>query len=110
MRLLFDHNLSPALPRALADLYPGSLHVWDLAMDTAAAGAIWAYAHARGLVIVTKDTDYRNFSAARGHPPKVVLIRLGNGPTSEVAALLRNRHAALTAFHTDDAAALLELP
>ena len=53
MRLLFDHNLSPALPRALADLYPRSLHVWDLAMDTAADPTIWDYARERGLVIVT---------------------------------------------------------
>ena len=56
MRLLFDRNLSPALPAVLADLYPQSLHIWDLAMDTAAA-AIRAYARPRGLVIVAKDTE-----------------------------------------------------
>ena len=35
MRLLFDHNLSPDLTTALADLYPQSLHVWNLEMDIA---------------------------------------------------------------------------
>ena len=109
MRLLFDHNLSPDLKTLLSDLYHQSLHVWDLEMDTASDTAIWAYALAGGFVIVTKDADYRNLSIARGHPPKVIWIRLGNGPTSDVAALLRERHDALTAFYRDDAAALQEL-
>ena len=109
MRLLFDHNLSPDLTTALADLYPQSLHVWNLEMDTAPDTAIWDYALQRGLVIVTKDADYRALSAARGHPPKVVLVRLGNCPTALVAALLRRRYNDLAAFCRDDAAALLEL-
>ena len=110
MRLLFDHNLSPALKAMLADLYPRSLHVWDLDMDTADDTVIWAYARERGLVIVTKDADYRDLSLARSHPPKVVWIRLGNGPTAEVSALLHNRHNDLMAFYRDNAASLLELP
>lgn len=61
-------------------------------------------------MIVTKDVDCYNLSAARGYPPKVVWIRLGNCPTSEVADLLRERHGELLAFHRDDAAGLLELP
>ena len=110
MRLLFDHNLSPALKAALADLYPQSRHVWDLGMDTATDAVIWDYARARGLVIVTKDADYRELAAARGHPPKVILVRLGNGPTTGVARLLRSRYADVAAFCRDDTAALLELP
>ena len=110
MRLLFDHNLSPALKATLADLYPQSRHVWDLGMDTATDAVIWDYARARGLVIVTKDADYRELAAVRGHPPKVILVGLGNGPTSEVAWLLRSRYADVAAFCRDDTAALLELP
>ena len=109
MRLLFDHNLSPALKGMLADLWPRSLHVWDLNMDAADDTVIWAYAREGGLVIVTKDADYRDLSLVRGHPPKVIWIRLGNGPTSQVAALLRNRHSELTAFYDNAAQGLLEL-
>ncbi len=29
MKLLFDENLSPKLPRLLADLFPGGTHVRD---------------------------------------------------------------------------------
>ena len=110
MRLLFDHNLSPALKVLLADIWPQSLHVWDLDMDTADDTVIWAYAEEQGLVIVTKDADYRDLSLSRGHPPKVVWLRLGNGPTSQVAALLRSRHSDLLGFHQDNAVSLLELP
>ena len=110
MRLLFDHNLSPALKVLLADIWPQSLHVWDLDMDTADDTVIWAYAEEQDLVIVTKDADYRDLSLSRGHPPKVVWLRLGNGPTAEVSALLRSRHSDLLAFHQDNTASLLELP
>lgn len=109
MRLLFDHNLSPALKSILADLYPQSLHVWDLEMDTSADTVIWAYAIERDLVIVTKDADYRDLILAHGHPPKVIWIRMGNGPASQVAALLRDRHSDVTAFYNDDTKGLLEL-
>lgn len=32
MKLLFDQNLSPRLPRLLADLYPNSVHIRELGM------------------------------------------------------------------------------
>ena len=109
MKLLFDQNLSRQLRRLLADLYPQSAQVRELGLDDAADTLIWAYALENGYVIVTKDADYYDLSVARGHPPKVIWIRLGNGPTSEVAALLRNRYDELMAFYRDDGAALLEL-
>ena len=110
VRLLFDRNLSPQLKRILSDLYPQSLHVADLEMETAADTVIWEYASARGLVVVTKDADYRDLSISRGHPPKVVLIRSGNCPTMEVAALLRERYDDLLAFYQDEQAAFVGLP
>ena len=69
---------------------------------------IWAYAIEHGLTIVTKDADYRDLRSARGHPPKVIWIRLGNGPTSQVAALLRDRHSDVAGFYHNAAAGLLE--
>lgn len=71
---------------------------------------IWAYALEGGFMIVTKDADYRELSIALGHPPKVIWIRLDNCPTSDVAALLRERYDELMAFDQDSATALPELP
>jgi hypothetical protein len=31
VKLLFDHHLSPTLVDRLADLFPGSEHVWNIA-------------------------------------------------------------------------------
>ncbi len=35
MKLLFDQNLSPRLPRLLADLYPESVHVREVGLREA---------------------------------------------------------------------------
>ena len=35
MKLLFDQNLSPRLPRVLADIYPESVHVREINMRDA---------------------------------------------------------------------------
>ena len=109
MKLLFDQNLSRQLRRLLSDLYPQSQQVREIGLADAADTIIWTYALEGGFVIVTKDADYHNLSIARGHPPKVIWIRLGNCPTSAVAELLRQRYDDLMAFYHDDGAGLLEL-
>ena len=91
----------------MSDLYPDSLHVKDIGPETAPDTDIWAYALERGLAIVTKDQDYRGLSSSRGHPPKVILVDRRNGPTTSVAASLRDRYADIRAFLQDDGAALL---
>ncbi|HKQ73459.1 MAG TPA: DUF5615 family PIN-like protein [Blastocatellia bacterium] len=35
MKLLFDQNLSPRLPRLLADIFPDSAHIRELGMRDA---------------------------------------------------------------------------
>ena len=41
MKLLFDENLSPKLPRLLATEFPNSLHVRDIGMKGFADEIIW---------------------------------------------------------------------
>jgi len=43
----------------------------------------------------------------RGHPPKVVWLRLGNCSTRNVAEVLRRRHLELLHFEADERTALL---
>lgn len=109
MRLLFDQNLSFKLVRLLADAYPDSAHVRDSGLLEADDAAIWRYAAERELVIVSKDSDFHQMSLLHGHPPKTVWLRVGNAPTSAIAALLREHHATLRRFHADPDAALLAL-
>ena len=64
----------------------------------------------KGLAIVSKDEDDNNRSVLPGSPPKVIWLRVGNGPTATVAALLRARVGDVQAFAADPALALLVLP
>ncbi len=72
MRLLFDQNLSFRLVNVLADLYAGSVHVRDVGLEAADDDAVWEYAKANRLVIVSKDSDFHHRSILRGFPPKVI--------------------------------------
>ena len=108
--LLFNQNLPPSLARRLADLYPGSMHVKAIDLDVGGDSPIWDYARDRNLIIATKDKDYLELSETRGHPPKVVLIRLGNCSRQAVVSLLREHYADLVSLHQDDRRGLLELP
>lgn len=72
MKLLFDENLSPKLPRLLADYFPGSLHVRDCGLRGFPDSEVWEYARISGFSIISKDSDFQQRSVLYGHPPKVV--------------------------------------
>ena len=110
MKLLLDQNLSHRLVDSLVDLYPGSLHVRALGLSQALDEAVWEFAGAHELAIVTKDGDFSSRAFLFGPSPKVVWIQLGNCSTQEIADLLRARHSDLASFHDDGAAGLLILP
>lgn len=78
MKLLFDQNLSPRLPRLLADLFPDSVHVRDVGLRDAPDADIWRFAKENGFVIVSKDSDFQQRSLLYGFPPKFVWVRVGN--------------------------------
>jgi predicted nuclease of predicted toxin-antitoxin system len=109
VRLLLDQNLSPRLIPALADLYPGSLHVREVELASADDAAVWRYALEQGLTIVSKDADFHERSFVLGQPPKVVWIRRGNCSTEEVLTLLRSEVQAVLGFETDPEATFLAL-
>ncbi|MEX1094897.1 MAG: DUF5615 family PIN-like protein [Planctomycetales bacterium] len=111
MSLLFDQNLSHRLVGLLAADYPGSEHVEGAGLLGADDLTVWQYAAALGLMVVSKDSDFRHLALLHGPPPKVIWLRVGNGPTAAAAAaLLSARVADVQAFAADPALALLVLP
>jgi predicted nuclease of predicted toxin-antitoxin system len=100
--LLFDQNLSFRVPRALAEVYPGALHVRDGRLTVADGKEIWRYAAANDCVVVSKDSDFYQRSLLLGHPPKAVWIRRGNCSTKIVEEILRQ--------HRDDVERLIADP
>lgn len=109
MKLLYDQNLSPRLVSLLGDLFPGSLHVRDVGLREADDIEVWRYAREQGLTIASKDSDFHQLSFVHGHPPKVVWVRVGNGPTALVVSILRRHHETLLSFAEDPETAFLAL-
>ncbi|MBI4000725.1 MAG: DUF5615 family PIN-like protein [Nitrospira defluvii] len=109
MRLLFDHNLSPTLVRSLGDVYPDSVHVREVDLHSADDDTVWNYATQHQLIIVSKDADFHQRSFVRGHPPKIIWIRLGNCKTRDIESLLRSYRADVVAFVQDAEASFLAL-
>ncbi len=51
---------------------------------------IWEFAKSQEFCIVTQDADFAERSRLYGSPPKVIWLRCGNTPTSNVEAILRS--------------------
>ncbi len=109
MKLLFDENLSRTLRAALAAEYPGSQHVQVAGLGGQSDEEVWLYAARNGLVIVSKDNDFRQLSFLRGHPPKVVWLSVGNAGTAAIAALLRRSRGRIESFAQNPEESLLAL-
>jgi predicted nuclease of predicted toxin-antitoxin system len=107
VRLLFDQNLSRHLVGMFAIEYPDSRHVTDLGLDMATDAEIWAYAGEHGLVIVSKDSDFRQLAFLHGPPPKAIWVRLGNASTIEVYGVLRSHHDEIARFAASSDEAML---
>jgi predicted nuclease of predicted toxin-antitoxin system len=110
MSLLFDNNLSPRLVTLLAAEYPASAHVRQLGLASASDQDIWNQAAVLGLTVVSKDADFQHRALLYGPPPKVIWLRIGNGPTGAAESLLRDRHSDVRVFIADPIASLLVLP
>ena len=49
---------------------------------------IWKYAKQNDFIIVTNDEDYYHLLLQKGFPPKVILLKIGNQSTKNIATLL----------------------
>ena len=88
MKLLFDENLSRRMVPLIALHYPGSSQVALLGLEQASDSEIWAYAGEHDFIIVSKDSDFVDWSALSGQPPKVILLKTGNRPWRTTAQML----------------------
>lgn len=109
MKLLFDENVSHKLVGILAYEFPGSAHVRDVGLHAAADGQIWDHARRQGLMIVSKDTDFRERSYVEGFPPKTIWLDVGNAGTVAIAELLRRERGRVDRFEKQEEASLLIL-
>ena len=109
MKLLFDGNLSPRLPEALADIYPGSVHVPGWGLGSADDSSIWQYAKDNQFTIVSKDSDFQERAVLDGQPPKFIWLRVPNSSSQEIENLLRAAFPVVTRFIQEDQESCLSL-
>lgn len=109
MKLLFDHNISPKLIGALAELFPGSNHVYRLDLDRSEDIEIRRFAAENEYIVVTKDADYSELHSLYGFPPKVIWIRRGNCSTSAIEQLLRNHFSDIEQLIADNESGILSI-
>lgn len=101
MKLLFDQNLSFKLVSALLTAFPGSKHLKDFSLTREQNEPIWSFADRNGFTIVSKDSDFLHLALLRGHPPKVVHIRLGNCSTKHLIQRLLAEEQNIKEFIAD---------
>jgi predicted nuclease of predicted toxin-antitoxin system len=101
LKLLVDQNLSPWLCQSLRRRFPDSVHVREIGLARSSDADVWDYAARHGFAILTKDADFRQRSFLRGHPPKVIWVRLGNCSTGVIEELFNRHLAELEEFVAD---------
>ncbi len=109
MKLLLDQNLSHRLLDELESLFPDSTQTRLVGMERAEDTAIWQYAKEYDFTIVTKDSDFHEYSVLYGPPPKVIWLRCGNTSTEYLRGVLMQNHSDIEAFLSEAEAYCLEL-
>lgn len=109
MKLLFDQNLSHKLKNTLADLFPGSIHVREIGLQSSQDDEVWQYAKVNGFTIVTKDADFIDISLLNGFPPRLIWIRIGNSTTGSIAELLRKHGEKIKEMESEEGLGILTL-
>jgi predicted nuclease of predicted toxin-antitoxin system len=107
MKLLFDENLSPNLPRLVLATFPGSEHVREIGLKGSTDEKIWDYARVNGLAIISKDKDFYQRALLFGSPPKFIWLRLGNCTRDELLDLIQRHEADLLALETSNVSVLI---
>jgi len=90
VKLLFDHHLSPSLVDRLADLFPGSEHVWNVHLHNVLDEVVWLYAREHEFTVVSKDADFSEISMELGYPPKLIWLQIKNWSTDQIEELIRS--------------------
>jgi predicted nuclease of predicted toxin-antitoxin system len=100
VKLLVDANLSPKLIKQVDDLFPGSVHLFNLPLAREAQDvAIWEYAKRHGFDIITADgDDYPPLAKRFGPPPKVILLASWRYPTRFARDLIRANAVRIAEF------------
>ena len=100
MKLLFDQNISFRVIQKIAHVYDSALQVVELGLQNNTDISIWEYAKENDFTIVTFDSDFYDIANIKGHPPKIIWLRIGNTRTEGIAQTLIKKSEHIFEFIT----------
>ena len=103
MKLLFDQNISYKILKKLSKTFPGCSQVSSLNLTNATDNQIWSFAKGNDYTTVTFDSDFINLAALHGSPPKIILLKVGNKSTKQIAKVLEDHEQLIFQFINDNA-------
>lgn len=106
MKLLVDDNISYKIIKGISSIFPESKHISDVRLSAASDLEIWSYARINDFTILTFDSDFIDLATLRGTPPKIILLKTGNLPTSQLTSVLINSGDLIAGFLNSDQAFL----
>lgn len=92
MRLLFDQNISFRIISKVKETFPEAKQVKQLGIENYSDIEIWNFAKKNEYTIVTFDSYFFDVANIKGHPPKIIWLRIGNTNTSIIADLINKKN------------------
>ncbi|GGF38598.1 DUF5615 family PIN-like protein [Echinicola rosea] len=102
MKVLFDQNVSFRIVNLLKDYYTEAKQVRLLGLENARDLEIWEYAKQKNYTIVTFDADFYELANIKGHPPKIIWLRMGNTSTKSIAEIMISMQPVIADFILSD--------
>jgi len=97
MRFLCDAHISYKIVNHLISLGFDAMHVNEMHNKWFTKDReICAYADANDLIIITKDSDFRNSFFINNSPNKLIKINLGNISTQDLIQIISNNIASIS--------------
>lgn len=109
MKLLLDANLSWRLKKSIKDDFDNVNHILDFFPHNEKDSVIWEFAKTNDFTIITNDLDFLNLLFAKGFPPKIVLLKIGNTSTSNISNILIKHKKEIENLVSDFQLGILEI-
>ena len=103
MKLLLDENLSRRIVPSLQEAFPETTQVALVGLEQASDRDVWEFGKTGGYTILSKDEDFLGLLSTLGHPPRLILLALGNCTNQQVVdAMIEARAGIEASFAHDD--------
>ncbi len=103
MKLLFDQNISFRVLNKISHVFEEVKQVRILGLENSSDAKTWDFAKDNGYSIVSFDADFFDIASLKGHPPKIIWLRIGNTSTENIAQILINKYNIIEDFISNPA-------